>query len=140
MKTNKVLLGGIVGGIVFFLLGWGIYGMLMMDYFQANMDQSLNRPEGDFIWWAMIVSNLVTGLLYAMIFGWIGTSGFKGGAKLAAIIGFMFALSVNLSFYSMTVVYGSLTAVIVDVLIWTVISAIAGGIIGLVMGSGNKAM
>lgn len=140
MKTNKVLLGGIVGGIAFFFLGWGIYGILMMDYMNENMDQCANRPEGEFIWWAMIVSNLVMGFLYAMIFSWTNTSGFMGGAKLAAIIGFMMGLSMDMSFFSMTVIFGSLTTVIVDVLVWTVLSAIGGGIIGMVMGSGNKTM
>ena len=36
MNLKKLLLGGIAGGIVFFLLGWLIYGKLLMGFMTAH--------------------------------------------------------------------------------------------------------
>jgi xanthine/uracil permease len=33
MKTKNFLVSGIVGGIVYFLLGWLFYGFLFKDFF-----------------------------------------------------------------------------------------------------------
>ena len=49
MKTNKILLGGIVGAVAFFFLGWLIWGVFLTDFMQANYDQSLMKAEDDMI-------------------------------------------------------------------------------------------
>ncbi len=43
-------MGGIVGGILFFLLGWLIYGMLLMDFMNNHTGAAGNvsRSEPDF--------------------------------------------------------------------------------------------
>jgi hypothetical protein len=68
MKTNKILLGGITGGVVLFLLGWIICGLLLINYTIANYNQCMNRPMQEMIWWALILSNLALGFLLATIF------------------------------------------------------------------------
>ncbi|PJB56833.1 MAG: hypothetical protein CO098_12980, partial [Bacteroidetes bacterium CG_4_9_14_3_um_filter_41_19] len=60
-----------------------------------------------------------------------------GGVKIAAIIGGLFALSIDLSFYSMTTLYSSFTPIIVDIIAFTIMSAITGGIIAWVMNIGK---
>ena len=67
MTNNKTLIGGLAGGVAFFLLGWLIYGILLMDYYAANTNQCAMRPMTDMVMWAMIVSNLAAGLLVATI-------------------------------------------------------------------------
>jgi len=37
MNTRKFLIAGISGGIVYFLLGWLIYGMLLNDYMRSSV-------------------------------------------------------------------------------------------------------
>jgi hypothetical protein len=32
MNTNKFLIGGIIGGIAYFLIGWLVWGMLLMNF------------------------------------------------------------------------------------------------------------
>ena len=138
MKTNKILLGGIAGGVAFFLLGWLVYGMLLMDYMTANYNQCAMRPMQDMIWWAMILSNLAFGFLLSIVFSWSNTTGVMAGAKVAGIIGLLLAISIDLSFYAMSTMYSNLTAVFVDIIVYTVMSAIAGVVVAWVMGMGKK--
>lgn len=134
METNKILLGGLAGGVAFFLLGWVIYGILLMDYTMASYNQCNSRPMEDMVWWAMILSNLTSGLLLALIFNWSNTTGILAGAKVAAIIGLLLAISIDLSFYAMTTTFLKPGAILVDIVAYTVMSAIAGAVIAWVMG------
>jgi hypothetical protein len=40
MNVKNFIIGGIVGGIVNFLLGWIIYGMLLKDFFPIKVFDS----------------------------------------------------------------------------------------------------
>ena len=139
MKTNKVIIGGLVGGVAFFFLGWIIYGMFLMDYLMANQNQCAMRPMEEMIWWSLILSNLAWAFAYAIIFSWSNISTFVGGLKAGIILGLLIATSIDLSFFSMTTMFNNLTIVVVDVLASTTMSAIGGGIIAAVMGMGKKA-
>lgn len=138
MKTSKILLGGLAGGVAFFLLGWVVYGMLLMDYMMANSNQCAARPMQEMVWWAMILSNLAYGFLLAIVFSWSNTKGIMAGAKVAGIIGLLFALSIDFSFYSMTSMFPSLSPLFVDIIASTCMSVIAGVIIAWVMGMGKN--
>jgi hypothetical protein len=133
MKTNRILLGGLTGGVVFFLLGWIVYGMLLMDYMTANCKQCAARPMPE-----MILSNMALGFLIALVLSWSETKSIMAGAKVAGIIGLLLSLSIDLSFYSMTTMYSSLIPIFVDVAAYTVMSAITGTAIVSVMGLVKK--
>ena len=138
MKTNKILVGGITGGVALFLLGWVIYGILLMDYSTANYNQCMNRPMQEMIWWSMIVSNLALGFLLATIFSWSNTTGFMAGAKTAGIIGLLLSASMDFGYYSMTTMYVNPSVIIVDIIAYTIYLAIAGAIVAWAMGMVKK--
>ena len=138
MQTNKILLGGVAGGVALFLLGWVIYGILLMDYATTNYNQCMNRPNMEMIWWALILSNLAYGVLIAYLFSRTGTTGFIGGAKLGAIIGILLSVSIDLGYYSMTTMYTHPSAIVVDIIAYTIYIAIAGAVIAWVMGMVKK--
>jgi hypothetical protein len=139
MKTSKVLLGGLTGTVAYFLLGWLIYGLLLMDYTLANQNQCASRSMEDMAWWAMILSNLAGGFLLSITMGWSNNKGLLSGAKVGAVIGLLYAASVDLGMYAMTSLFLNFKAVVVDVAVYTFMSAIAGALIGLIMGLGKKA-
>lgn len=139
MNTNKILLGTVVGGIAYFLLGWIIYGMLMKDFMDTNYNQCMMKADMDFIWWALIVSNFVWALLYAIIIDWSKMASLAGGLKVGIVAGSLIMLSFDLSFYSMSSMFSGLSTMIIDVLVGTVVSAIGGAVIGWVMGRGKAA-
>ncbi|MBK7428876.1 MAG: hypothetical protein IPI60_18565 [Saprospiraceae bacterium] len=131
--TNKTLLGALAGGISLFLLGWLIYGMLLMDYTTANFNQCAANPPDQMIWWSMIVSCLSSGLLLALILSWSNQSGAAAGTKIGAVVGALIALSVDLNMHSMSSMFSGLTPLLVDVLAYTAMMAIGGAVVGLVM-------
>ncbi len=142
MSTNKILFGALAGGIVYFLLGWLIYGTLLADF--ANAYPEL-KPESvtditrsPMVYWAMFVGCLVYGLLLAVIFGrWASISTFITGAKAGAVITLLMALAFDLMMYSMLKTM-TLNGALIDPLISGVMGAITGGVVGWVLGYGNK--
>jgi len=132
----KILRGTIFGGIVFFFLGWLAYGMILMDFMAANSNSCANRPDAEMIWWAMIVSNLVLGLLLTLVLKWSGAASVADGIKTGALFGFLLALTMDLMMYSMTTMY-NMSAMIVDILVMTVLLAITGLVIVLTWGKND---
>lgn len=130
----KIIRGTVFGGIAFFFLGWLVWGMLLMDFSKANYNQAIYLPEDGMIWWAMIASNLVLALLLTLALKWAGAKSIVDGLKIGAIVGALYALSVDLGMYSMTNVILNLTAVVVDTLAYAAVTAITGLIIVLTWG------
>ena len=138
MSTNKILVGGIVGGIAFFFLGWLIYGVLLAGYFAANGNPSIMRPMEQMIWWALILSNLMWGFLLAVVFSWSNTTGWVAGAKKGAIFGLLSSLAIDFGFYSMSTMYSNFAPILVDALATVVMVAIGGIVIGWAMSKVKK--
>jgi hypothetical protein len=130
----KLIKGTLFGGISYFLLGWLVYGILLMDFNSANMNQCASRPSGDMIWWAIIVSNLLIALLLTLILKWSGARGIADGLKTGALFGILLTLSFDLSSWSMTTMYSNFGSLMADVLVSTLILALVGMIIVLVRG------
>jgi hypothetical protein len=86
----KILRGTIIGGILYFLMGWLIYGIILMDFLSPNMNQCASRPEGVMIWWAMILSALAAALLLTLILNWAKAKGVIDGLKIGAIFGLLY--------------------------------------------------
>lgn len=140
MSSNKFLIGTLVGGITFFLLGYLFYGLALSSFFMnhtvapsgsmKNMDQ--------IVWWALILGNLTSAALLSYIFLKLGNvSSFGSGARTGFVIGFFMSLSMGLVRFG-TENSLDLTGTITDVAVGTVMTAIAGGVIGVLLGTGKK--
>ena len=134
MKTNKILLGGLVGGVTFFLVGWLVYGILLNGYMTANLNQCAAKPMAEMVMWAMFLSNLALGFLLVLVFNWSKITDLKSGAKVAALLGLLISLSVDLGNYSMTILYKDFSVIIVDVIVFTMMMTITGIVVSLVIG------
>jgi len=138
MKTKKIFIGGIAGGIFFFLLGWLIYGLLLTDFMAANSNQDLAKPMDEMIFWALILSNLASGFLLSYVIYWSNTATVMTGVKIGGVLGFLFASAIDFSFYSMTNIFPDLTPIFVDIIAYTVMTAAMGGVVTWVMGMIKK--
>lgn len=132
--SNKILFGGLVGGLATFLLGWLVYGILLADFTAANNNNAIMRPMEEMIWWAIILSNLLGGFLIAIIFSWSGVSGFTSGMIKGAILGAFISACFDFSMYSMSTMFLNGMAIVVDIIASTVMYAVAGGVVAWVMG------
>jgi hypothetical protein len=130
----KILRGTVFGGIAYFLLGWLVWGILLMDFLSANMNQCANRPEGEMVWWAIILSNLVAALLLTLVLNWAKAKKILDGLKFGALFGILLVSIFDLSSWSMTTMFSNIGALLVDILVSTVVLAIVGLVIVLTWG------
>ena len=135
MKDNKILIAGLIGTVVAFILGFVLYGMLLNDFFQSNGGGATGVPreQDEIVWWAMIIGHLAFGMLMALIYGrWANISTAATGAKAGAVIGALIGL-VGFIDYGVTNV-SNLTAVSVNVIVMAVNTAIIGAAVAWWLG------
>ncbi len=133
MNTKNVLLGTLLGGVSFFFLGWLLFGILLEPITKANCNTIINLPMEEMRFGPLILSNLLWGLLVSLALSWNKQTGLMGGLKTGAIVGFVVSAGIDLSFYSMTTFFNSLSAVAIDVLANTLLYALVGAVLGLVL-------
>ncbi len=141
MRTNKILLAGLAGGVVYFLLGWLIYGMVLASFMDGQSTpegMAVMRPDDGMVFWAMIVGNIAGGMLLAVIFGrWANISTWQTGAMAGAIIAGLMAASYDFLLYGSTNMM-ALTGILVDIVVYAVMGAVGGAVVAMVLGSGKK--
>jgi hypothetical protein len=140
MNGTKFLTGTLIGGIAFFFLGYLIYGLALGGFFREHSSAAPGamKTMSEIIWWALILGNLASGALITWTFLKLGTvTSFSTGFRTAAVIGLFVALSLDLIHYA-TENSLDLTSMFVDVLVGTLMYAIAGGLIAALLGRGKK--
>lgn len=134
----KILRGTIFGGITYFLLGWLIYGILLMDYFSGQTNMCANRPEGEMVWWAIIASNLVAALFLTLFLKGANAKTVTDGLMTGALFGVLFTATIDLSFWSMTTMYSGFVPILVEIAVAAVVYAVVGMVIVLTWGKNSK--
>lgn len=135
MNSNKILVAGLIGGIVAFILGWLVYGMALSGFFQANHGSAtgVDRAPEEMVFWAMIVGHLAIGYLLAIIYGrWANISTPETGAKAGAVLGALMGL-IALIDYGVSNV-SNLNAILANVVVEAVILAIVGAAVAWWLG------
>lgn len=133
--NTKFLLGGLIGFVLFFLLGWLVYGILLADMMAGYMNTGCTRPMEEMNMGLMVLGNVCFGFLYAYVLSTNSRfASFSGGATGGAIVGLLMSLSYDSMMYAQSTVMNSYNGVIFDVVTWTVLSAIVGGVIGWWLG------
>ena len=139
METSKFIKGTIAGGVTYFFLGFLIYAILLESFFLNNAGSAIGVAKTEMEWWPLVLGNLSLAALFSYIFlKWANISSFGTGLKAAGMLGFMIALSFDMIMYDTSNIM-NLTAAFVDVIAFTIMSAIGGGVIGAVLGMGSKA-
>ncbi len=127
MKTKNFLVSGIVGGIVYYLLGWLFYGILLKDFFP--------QPEESMQMMLFILLGCLTyGLFIAYIYTkWAQISTAATGASAGAVIGIFIGLFYN--FFNMAMMPETTYEIAaLDLGITIVCTAILGAVIGAING------
>ncbi len=137
MDIKKFLIGTLVGGLVFFFVGYLFYGVAFVSFFTEH-SAGPGKPMEELVWWALILGNLSSAALLTYIFlKWTDVSSFGSGASAAAAIGFFMTLAMDMTRYATTNTL-DLTGALADVVVGTVLTAVAGGAIGAVVAMGKK--
>lgn len=139
MNANKILIAGVAGGIIFFLLGWLVYGILLMDFMSENAGPgaaSIHKESMEM--WALVVSNFAWGFLFAIMFGrWSAGVTPGEGAMRGATTGLLVALFLDMSMYAMSNVL-TVKTLIADIAAMALIAAIGGWSIAFILRMGKR--
>jgi hypothetical protein len=139
MNTNKFILSGIAGGIACFLLGWLSYGMLFANFFMehAGPAKGVSRAADHMLLPYIALGNFLFGFLLAYIINKAVITTVSNGIITAAIVGFLVSSSYDSVSYGTTWI-SSRTSIVVDIAVFTAMSAIAGAVVAWVAGTGKK--
>lgn len=133
--NTKMLVAGLLGGVGFFLLGWLLYGILLLDTMASYSNSACMRSDDDMSIPLLLVGNLIQGFLIAYIYSqWASISTFATGLQRGALIGFLLSMALNCIWYATSTVMTEFTGVIIDVAVSTVIWGLVGGIVGWWLG------
>jgi len=143
MKNRKFWLAGLVGSITYFAAGFLIYGLLMKDFMKthsglsAEIQAQFMKPETEVIWAPLIIAHFIWGYLVTLILSWSNISGFGRSFGAAFILGLLMCSGVDLTLYSISNMYTTV-GMVADILASTLMTAISGGVIGIVLAMGKK--
>ncbi|MEP7263255.1 MAG: hypothetical protein ABI772_02090 [Bacteroidota bacterium] len=135
---KKIFLAAFVGAVVSFLLGWLIFGIALHGYYTENMKvyEGLVKKMPNLI--GIFIAGFFWAFLLSYIFSkWAHINTFAAGFTAALFIGVITCISYDLSFYSMMNLY-RLRLIAVDVIASSLVSAVVGGTIAAILGSGKS--
>lgn len=126
--TNRVLIGGLIGALTIFLLGYLLYGVLLDSTMEACTQCQRTMEELNFP--LLILGNVFLGLTLAYILGRSGVGSFNSGASMGAMIGALLIIGWSLITYATSTVYTTTTCILYRVIAEIILWGVAGGVIG----------
>lgn len=138
MNNKKFLFGTLSGGVTLFILGFIVYALLLENFFIEHAGSATGVAKTEMQFWPLIVGNLSLGALLAYLFlKWAAIKSFGEGFRAAVLIGFFIAFGYDMIMYDTSNIM-DLTATLVDIIAFSAMMGIAGGIIGLTVGAGSR--
>ena len=137
MNSTKLLLGTLAGFIGYFMGGFVMYTMVFKNALASAMP-NMAAAQTEAKMEALVFGNLVASFLLAWIFErWASIRTVGTGAIYGGLIGFLIALSYD-SMINGTSNLMTWGGVFLDGIVYAIISAIAGALIGLTLGYKRK--
>jgi hypothetical protein len=127
--NTKTLIAGVLTAIVTFFIGWLIFGMLLMDYYNHHMlvYTGLMKNPPNLVYIAG--SNLAWGLMLAYVYSLAGINQVAKGFLTGLIIFGLIAAGIDAMFHAQFNLY-SRKVLIIDVAANAVLGGIAGALLG----------
>ena len=134
MDMKRLVIGTVVGGIVFYVLDYLIFGLAFADFYAANAGSATGVNRDQPLMWAVALGCLAYAALVTLGIGTrAGSWKLAGGVKIGAIVGFLLWFTADFTLYGVTN-DSNLTRTVVDPLLELVRAGVAGGVIAIVLG------
>ena len=137
--NSKAIIAILVLSVVGFLLGWLIFGILLMGFYTSHMVSynGLMKDPPDIL--MIFFSNLTWAVLLVYVFNFLASvKTIAKGAVAGMILTFLICLGFDLFMYaSMNLYSGATGLIVVDVLANAFLGAVLGGIAGWILGMGK---
>jgi hypothetical protein len=131
MDARRFIAGTVVGGIVLFFVGYLIFNMLLVGFYDANAGSATGVARAAPLMWSIALGCVAYAALICYALGG-RAAGLGGGAKVGAIVGFLLWVTADFISYGTTNL-SNLTLTMVDPLAAVVHAGIGGAVIGLVV-------
>jgi hypothetical protein len=128
--NSKLIVGALIAAIAYFLLGWLIWGMLLMNMMEPHMNATCMRPETEFNMGLLIAGNLLWGAAFSFIYSKANLTSFSAGAVFGAILTVLIGLSIDVMMYTFHTIMTSLTPAWINIVPNAVVGGIVGGLLG----------
>ena len=130
----KCVTASVVGGLVYFVLGWIIYGMLIPPDPNAAAEPAL------FALLAIALGSLFLGAVLALVLSWRGTTGAGDAFKASAGFGVLLGLAVGFSLMGTMEASGLDTMTVLrDAVIGGLMYGVVGIVVAKLLGGGEGA-
>ncbi|MBI2729889.1 MAG: hypothetical protein HYX40_03910 [Sphingobacteriales bacterium] len=136
--NTKTLLGALLAAVLAFLLGWLIFGILLMDFYTSNMTSYAGLVKNPPDMAPIAVANLVWGLMLAYIFNLGNVNSPGKGFTTGLILTLLMTLGFDLFMYAQFNLY-STKLIGVDVVANALFGGVIGAVLGWWFGRGSKA-
>ena len=134
MNTKRLVTGTVVGGVILYVLGYLIFDRMFADFYAANVGSATGAEREPQLVWAVMLGSLSYAALVTLAVGsGGGSSDMVRGVKAGAVVGFLLWFTTDFILYGVSNL-SNLTRTAVDPLLELVRSAIAGGVIAVVLG------
>ena len=136
MNWTKFLIATLIGGVAYFFLGWGMFGMVLNGEMgiPKNITDVVQYPEAEFKISYMAISCFVWASLFVFIFmRWANISTFMGGLKAGLLISFLIVLAINLGLAAQFRLFNMNTTML-NIIGDLVCSGLMAGLIGWFLG------
>lgn len=132
MNSNKFLIGSLIGGIVAFIAGGLLYGLIFAKMLAELCPGMVTVQKNDMV--PLVIGNFATGTLLAYIFEkWAGIRTWVAGGMAGATIGALMGLSFDSMMHGTTTLF-SWGGVALDVVISAILWGVTGAVIGWWLG------
>ena len=136
----RILAATVAGGIVFYAVGFVLFGIVLDPVMKPYMNQFpglMKEPMPDMIF--LPQWNLSMAALFAVVFEhWASIKTFVGGLKGGFILMTLTVLIINLQWVAFTTVFKGPIGFIINAVASIALGTLAAGVVGAVLGLMNK--
>jgi hypothetical protein len=138
MNFQKLIIGALLGAVLYYLLGWLVYQNLLQAYFNQNTGKAghaVFRTEHLQLYrWAGF---LCQGALLSLVIQWSGSRTVVKGLLTGGLLGLLMEMGFDCQTYATTFVI-SKHGMLGNVLAFSAISAVAGAAVAWMSGGGRQ--
>jgi hypothetical protein len=136
MTARSVAIGTIVGGVVFFALGFLVFGIALPYFVGSNPEPNPARDSPNLP--AVVVGQLGAAAALTVILGWASASNVAQGAKIGALVGLLTGIGTSFTTFG-TETSQTFSATLIGPVVRAALWAAAGAAITAVAGKRVRA-
>jgi len=138
MDTKKLVTGIVVGGITMFVVGYLIFDMAMVGFYETNGGAFFGVGREASLWWVIALGIASLATLVTLCIGWSGAKNAVQGFKIGGMVGFLVWFGVDLIYHGNLTVSTNILP-LVDASLEMVRTGIGGAVIASVLGRSEEA-